>query len=93
MSEDGVSHDAGQRRFTLEREGHVAYLAYRMLDEATVELSSTFTPPPLRGRGLAAHLARHALQWADERGLKVVPACWFVAQFVEREPQWKRLLA
>jgi predicted GNAT family acetyltransferase len=93
MIGNGVNHDAAQRRFTLERDGQVAYLAYRLLDDATVELASTFTPPALRGRGLAARLARHALQWADEQGLKVVPSCWFVAEYVERDPQWKRLLA
>jgi predicted GNAT family acetyltransferase len=93
MSDNGVIHDADQRRFLLEHEGQVAYLAYRMLDESTVELSSTFTPPALRGQGLAARLARHALQWADEQGLEVVPTCWFVAEYIERDPQWKRLLA
>ena len=88
-----IQHDETGRRFTYERDGQVSYLLYRPLDEQTVEFSSTYTPPALRGRGIAARIVRQALQWADSRGLRVVPSCWFVAEYVERDPQWKRLLA
>jgi predicted GNAT family acetyltransferase len=88
-----IRHDEPGRRFTYERDGQVSYLLYRPLDERVVELTSTYTPPALRGRGIAARLVRAALQWADREGLRVVPTCWFVAEYVERDPQWKRLLA
>ena len=88
-----IIHDEAGRRFTYERDGQLSYLLYRQLDESTVEMTSTYTPPPLRGRGIAARIVREALQWADGKGLRVVPTCWFVAEYVERDPQWKRLLA
>jgi predicted GNAT family acetyltransferase len=88
-----IQHDETGRRFTYERDGQVSYLLYRPLDEQTVEFASTYTPPALRGRGIAARIVRQALQWADSRGLRVVPSCWFVAEYIERDPQWKRLLA
>lgn len=89
----GIEHDEAGRRFTHERDGHVSYLIYRPLDERTVELASTYTPPAVRGRGIAARIVRHALQWADEQGYRIVPTCWFVAEYIERDPQWRRLLA
>jgi predicted GNAT family acetyltransferase len=89
---NGVEHDESQRRFVLDRDGHVSYLIYRLLDERTVEFASTYTPPAVRGRGIAARIVRRALQWADEQGYRVVPSCWFVAEYVDRDPQWKRLL-
>jgi uncharacterized protein len=78
-----VRHDPG-RRFWLELDGEVAYLAYRVVDDASVDYASTWTPPPLRGRGVATRLVEHALAWARERKLTVIPSCWFVRKVMER---------
>ncbi|HEV8631193.1 MAG TPA: GNAT family N-acetyltransferase [Thermoanaerobaculia bacterium] len=88
-----IAHDPDRRRFTHERDGQVSYLVYRQVDERTVDFVSTYTPPALRGRGIAARIVRQALEWADGQGYKVVPSCWFVAEYVERDPGWKRILA
>ena len=88
-----IVHDERGQRFTLDRDGQASYLVYRRLDPATVAFVHTYTPPALRGRGIAARVVEHALGWADAQGLKVVPSCWFVAEYVERMPVWKRLLA
>jgi hypothetical protein len=77
-----IHHDLG-RRFWLERDGEVAYLAYRFVDEATVDYASTWTPHALRGRGLATLLAEHALAWARAEGLSVIPSCWFVRKVMD----------
>jgi hypothetical protein len=87
-----IVHDEGRQRFTLDRDGAVSYLVYRRLDGATVDFVSTYTPPALRGRGIAARIVKHALAWAESERLKVVPSCWFVAEYVERDPAWKRVL-
>lgn len=88
-----IVHDEAQRRFTLDRDGQASYLVYRRLDDSTVAFVHTYTPPALRGRGIAARVVEAALQWAEAEGLKVVPSCWFVAEYVERIPAWKRVLA
>ena len=88
-----IVHDETQRRFTLDRDGQASHLDYRRLDDSTVAFVHTYTPPALRGRGIAARVVEAALQWAEAEGLKVVPSCWFVAEYVERMPAWKRVLA
>jgi predicted GNAT family acetyltransferase len=88
-----IVHDPASRRFLHERDGKVSYLLYYQVDDTTVDFASTYTPPELRGRGIAARIVRRALEWADAEGLRVVPSCWFVAEYVEREPEWKRLIA
>ncbi len=88
-----IVHDEAGHRFTYERDGQTSYLAYRRLDERTVDFASTYTPPGLRGRGIAARVVRHALEWADAQGLRVLAGCWFVADYVQRNPSWRRLLA
>jgi predicted GNAT family acetyltransferase len=72
-----IHHDLG-RRFWLELDGEVAYLAYRVVDERTLDYASTWTPHALRGRGVATQLVHHALAWARDEGLTVIPSCWFV---------------
>lgn len=88
-----IVHDEAGGRFVLTRDGLESYVLYRRLSPGVVELARTYTPPPLRGRGIAARVVRHALEWADAEGLKVVPSCWFVAELIDRDPQWRRLLA
>ena len=88
-----IVHDAANHRFTHERDGHTSYLSYRRLDDKTVAFVSTYTPPAMRGRGIAAHVVKRGLEWAEAEGLKVVPTCWFVAEYVERNPAWQRVVA
>jgi len=88
-----IVHDEAGQRFTLERDGQASYLVYRRRGDSTVDFVSTYTPPALRGRGIAARIVEQALQWAESQGLQVVPSCWFVAEYVERFPAWKRVLA
>jgi len=87
-----IHHDETRHRFTHERDGLVSYLAYRQIDAHTVDFVSTYTPPPLRGRGIAARVVTRALEWADSNGYKVIPSCWFVAEVIDRQPEWRRLL-
>jgi uncharacterized protein len=53
----------------------------------------TLVPPELRGRGIAEHLVRAALAEARTQGRQVVPACSYVAKFIERHAEYRDLLA
>jgi predicted GNAT family acetyltransferase len=47
----------------------------------------------LRGRGYGALLVRGALDDARAEGRKVVPRCWYVAQFIDENPAYRELVA
>jgi predicted GNAT family acetyltransferase len=83
VTEPAIQHDA-DRRFFLELDGDVAYLAYKRVDDRTVDYISTYVPATLRGRGLGEKLVRHALNWASENRQRVIPTCTFVQKFVSR---------
>ncbi len=85
MSEGTVQHDEERGRFFVEVDGEEAYLQYGELEDGGVDFRSTFTPPALRGRGLAAVVVREALKWARSHGKTVVPSCWYVKQYLEKE--------
>jgi len=46
-----------------------------------------------RGNGLGAHLVRGALDDVRRRGRAVVARCWYVAEFIDENPQYKDLVA
>lgn len=87
----GVRHDEAGGRFEIRVGAHVAHLDYEWQGEKVV-ITHTFVPIELRGRGLAGQLARAALDWTRLRGARVVPACSYVARFIERHEEYRVLL-
>jgi len=78
-------------RFELEREGHVATLAYTVAGNVLALLHSEI-PEPLRGSGVASTLAKTALDWAREHHMKVDVVCPFVAAYLENHPEYSHLI-
>ncbi|MGE0219159.1 GNAT family N-acetyltransferase [Mycolicibacterium sp.] len=52
----------------------------------------TAVDPTYRGRGLATILVREGLEATRATGRKIVPQCWMVAEFVEKNPEFADLL-
>jgi phosphoenolpyruvate-protein phosphotransferase len=87
-----VTHNAALQRFELQADGApLAFLSY-VLTRDRVVLDHTFVPEALRGRGIAAALTQAALDDARQRGLTVIPHCSYVAGFVQRHPEFARVV-
>ena len=84
-----VEHEPG--RFVLRMEGHVAELVYERQGDV-MDIQHTFTPPPLRGRAIAARLTEAAFAYARKEGLRVVPTCSYAALYVDRHPEVRALV-
>ncbi len=78
-------------RFELERDGHVAYLEYKLAGDV-LELSHTEVPEVLRGAGIASSLTQSALDWARENYKKVDVVCPLVARYLEEHPEYSDLI-
>jgi predicted GNAT family acetyltransferase len=89
MSE--VRDNAAAGRFELEADGGLAVANYRV-DGNTMVFTHTETPPRLQGRGIASRLIRGALEAARARGLRVLPLCSFVADYIHRHPEFQDLV-
>ena len=87
-----VENNEAERRFQVASGGVLAVLQYEQTGER-LALTHTEVAPELEGRGLAGKLARAALEHARGQGLKVVPACSFVAAYIRRHPEYKPLVA
>ena len=79
-------------RFEIRVGDEVAFLMYTRRGTA-IAYTHTEVPPPLEGHGIAAKLAVHALDYARANGLEVVPLCPYVAEYIERHPGYRDLLA
>lgn len=88
-----IRHDASARRFSTEIDGSTGYLDYVELDDRTLDYRRTYVPDALRGRGVASALVRHALDYARERQMKIIPTCSFVAATIDRNPEYRDLVA
>lgn len=72
--------------------GIYSFLQYE-IKEKKFYINKTYTPPEYRGRGLATKLLQHAIAWAKENGLKIVPICSFAVEYFRRHPELQEELA
>ncbi|AWT10380.1 MAG TPA: N-acetyltransferase [Pseudomonas sp.] len=79
-----VRHDQAGHRFEAEIDGDCAYLAYVDLGKQTLDMYRTYVPDALRGKGIAAILVQHALEYAEREGYQVIPSCSYVERYIER---------
>ncbi|HUH96374.1 MAG TPA: GNAT family N-acetyltransferase [Anaerolineales bacterium] len=86
-----VLHNRAERRFEIWLDGTLCELDYH-LQANTMIIHHTGVPAPLEGRGIAGRLTRTALEYAAENALRVIPLCSYVAVYIRRHPQYKRLV-
>jgi predicted GNAT family acetyltransferase len=87
-----VQHNPGANRFEVVLDGHLSVCEYERVGNNLV-FTHTLVPPELRGQGIAEQLARAALADARATGRRVVPACSYVAKFIERHREFQDLVA
>ncbi|MDO8541861.1 MAG: GNAT family N-acetyltransferase [Opitutaceae bacterium] len=87
-----VRHNEAGHRFEAEVEGQLSVADYELQGDRMI-FTHTYTPPAQRGRGIAEKLVRFALDHARDQSRTVVPACSYVAVFIDRHPEFKPLLA
>ncbi len=87
-----VRDNRAEQEFTLEVDGERAIAAYQLYGDEIV-FTHTVVPPAIEGRGVGSRLIRVALDSARDRGLKVVPQCPFVADFIRKHPGYRDLVA
>lgn len=90
-----VHHDEAVHRFVLERDGQpVGLLAYRPVgrpSEPLVDVFTTQIDPSCRGQGLGEVLVRGALDELRQQGTSVKASCWYVADFLDVNPDYQDL--
>ena len=81
-----VIHNEAASRYELTEDGATAFASYVREGDVLV-FDHTVTPPTLRGRGIASRVVNAALADVRAKGLRIVPACSFVADYMARHPE------
>ena len=87
-----VVHAAAASRYEIFVDGERSGFAEYELRDGVITFFHTVTDPAKRGRGYAAIVVEHALDAARAAGYRVVPRCWYVAQFIDQHPEYSDLL-
>ena len=80
-------------RFELAVEGGGIAIAAYELAPGTMAITHVIVPAHAEGQGIGGRLAAHTIEAARQRGLKVIPACPFVAAWFARHPELADLRA
>ena len=84
-------HNEEENKFEKKIDGFVAYIEYLKKDDK-LYLTHTIVPQEIGGRGIGTTLVRETLKEIEKRKLKIVPICSFVVSYIERHPEWEKLL-
>lgn len=88
-----IRHEPEQQRFVVSLSGGDAVLDYVEQPDGSLDLRHTFTPPALRGQGIAGSVVLFAFDHARANGLKIVPTCPFVRRMLQEHPEYADLVA
>jgi uncharacterized protein len=81
-----------RRRYEVHVGGALAGILAYSVHDGVVVMPHTVVEPQYEGRGLGGLMAEKALGDAREHGLKVAPQCWFIAAYIERNPEYADLV-
>ena len=88
-----VRHAPDRSRYELLIDDELVGIADYQERDGVLVIPHTEIVAERRGNGLGDVLVQGALDDVRARGQKVVPACWFVREYVERHPEAADLLA
>jgi predicted GNAT family acetyltransferase len=91
--ETRVENNADASRYELFVDDELAAIADYRLTGDVVVFPHTEVRPELRGRGLGEVLVKEALDDVRSSGRTVHATCWFVAEFIENNPEYRDLAA
>ncbi|MDN8595091.1 MULTISPECIES: GNAT family N-acetyltransferase [unclassified Corynebacterium] len=89
-----VEHREADKQYVINVDGERAGFAdYRDADETTRDFNHTVIDPKFRGQGLSGKLVKAALDDTRTAGKKIIPTCSAVEHFVEKNADYKDLVA
>ena len=86
-----LKNNSEEKQYELHIDGSVARIEY-ILAKNKIYLTHTEVPKKLEGKGIASALVKKALEDVERKNLALVPMCPFVAAYIKRHPEWKKLV-
>src|SRR5262249_47928517 len=90
MSSLEVTHNPSEHRFETWVGGELSKLDY-IQDGKNFVITHVGVYPELRGQGIAGRITQVSLEYAKEKGLRVVPMCSYAAGYIRKHPEYAEL--
>jgi predicted GNAT family acetyltransferase len=87
-----LTDNTARHRFEMATDGGTAFVTYVRAGDRLL-LTHAEVPHAAEGHGVGSALAHAVLQEIRRRGQRAVPACPFIAAFVERHPEFADVIA
>jgi len=88
-----VRRNDADGRYELEVDGELVGVADFVLRDEAVLMPHTEVRADRRGNGMGDLLVQGALDDIRAAGRTVIPACWFVAEYLDHHPEYADLKA
>lgn len=86
-----VTDYPGKKRYEATVEGSRAFVEYIKAKDK-IYLTHTEVPTVLEGKGIGSSLVLKVLEDVERKDLTLVPLCPFVAMYLKKHPEWKKLV-
>lgn len=86
-----VINNTEKNQYEMHIPPYTALIAYTMRSNEIV-LYHTEVPEALEGQGIGSELVLQALEDIEKTGYRLIPLCPFVAAYIKRHPEWRRLV-
>jgi uncharacterized protein len=86
-----IINNEARHRFETPAGDDLAYLEYGW-HKGDIALMHSFVPESGRGKGLAAELAKFALEYVKEKKLRLMVYCPYVIRYMKEHPEYNVLL-
>ncbi|WP_029905116.1 GNAT family N-acetyltransferase [Prevotella sp. 10(H)] len=81
-----------ENQYEFHVDGYLPKIEYIKTNNGEIYLTHTEVPVDLEGQGVGSQLVKKVLEDIDTKSLRLVPLCPFVAAYIDRHPDWRRLV-
>lgn len=92
LVENELVDNGKAKRFEMAIDNEVAFVDYVFSTAGEIFLTHTEVPKALEGKGIGSAIMLKTMQAIEEKNLRLIPMCPFVATYIKRHPEWKRLV-
>ncbi len=92
MEDYELIDNAEKKQYEFHVEKYVPKIEYIKTMKGDIFLTHTEVPVVLEGQGIASLLVEKVFADIEEKGLRLTPLCPFVAGYLNKHPEWRRIV-
>ena len=92
MKEYKLYDNKEENQYEFHIEEYLPKIEYMKTNDSEIYLVHTEVPSPLEGEGIGSQLVEKSLEDIERQGLRLVPLCPFVVGYIQKNPEWKRIV-